>query len=103
MSAITSTDVVSGILFGMFDEDLDKLKDAIRTREKAKREFLEFVPGDRVKFNAKTRPAYLQGVEATVTGLRRTKVTVQIDEDHGRFLAGRPITTSTDLLDPVGM
>jgi hypothetical protein len=100
---ITSTDVISGIVFGMFDDDLDKIKTAIRTREGAKREFLEFVVGDKVVFNARTRPVYLQGATATVTSIRRTKVTVAPDEDHGRFRAGRPIITSTDLLDKAGI
>lgn len=98
-TTITSTDVVSGIVFGMFDDDLDRIAEALKARREAKRELLVFTAGDNVVFNTRTHPVYMQGIKAVVTGVKRTKVVVKISEDHGRFHAGAAITTSPDLLD----
>jgi hypothetical protein len=55
--------------------------------------------GDRVKFNTRTRPEYLQGSLATITEIRRTRVSVKLDKPVGRFWG--QINTHPTLIEKV--
>jgi hypothetical protein len=94
-------DVRNGILCGQYDNYLSLIKKEIKDREIRTREFIEWVEGDRVKINEKCRPKYLYGVEATITGVRRTRVSIRLSKSVGRFSSERDITIPTELLDKV--
>jgi hypothetical protein len=89
------------ILRGELDEHLPALRKEIDTRVLLTREFIEWVEGDRVRINERCRPKYLCGVEATITGVRRTRVTIRLDKTVGRFSSERDITIPVDLLDKI--
>jgi hypothetical protein len=58
-----------------------------------------FNTGDRVKFNMRTRPGYLRGSLATITEIRRTRVSVKLDKPVGRFWG--QINTHPSLIEKV--
>lgn len=89
------------ILSGFYDSNLLDIEEDIRKRREATREFIEWVAGDRVKINARCRPKYLVGADATITGVRRSRVTIRLDKSQGRFTSERDITIPTELLDKV--
>jgi len=41
--------------------------------------------GDKVRFNDRARPKYIQGGTATVTSKRRTRVAIKLDQSYPRF------------------
>lgn len=59
----------------------------------------DFAVGDRVRFNSRCGTKYLVGTTGTVTGLRRTKITVTPDAPIGRF--SRKRTDGTVYAPPV--
>lgn len=92
-------DVRNGILCGAYDEHLALLMREINERKKRTREFIEWIPGDRVQINDTCRPQYLVGEFGTIKDVKRTKVVIHLDKDKGRFRAGQNITVPMALLD----
>jgi len=104
----TQTHGIAGqILHGEFDDSLDAIYEAVSERRKATRSvriaqaFSGFNVGDTVRFNNKTRPKYLAGVEGTITRKRQSKVEVTINTDVGKFRTGSPIVVPVELIDAV--
>ena len=89
-ATLTAPDIALAILDGKFDGDLDALSNAIRERRKVadnlKGLFLR--AGDRVQFNDKVRPKYLQGVKATVVRVNKTRAVIKLDDPTGRYGTG---------------
>lgn len=83
------------IAAGELDPHLTAIADAIHARQ----ELLETVNsakalamlnvGDRVRFNHRTRPQYLRGVEGVVIELDQRTATVCIHQPIGRFGSGQ--------------
>ncbi len=96
-----SDELLDRVLGGEADDYLDELKDAVSDRKKivAQRLVSGIKVGDRIRFNASTRPVYLQGVEATVTKKLQKNVQVELDEAAGRYEAGSPITVPAVLVE----
>lgn len=97
-------DILDAIVDGEFDDDLDGVIEAVQIRRNTlnERKRLEFKVGDTVRFNASASPKYLNGVLATVTEKGRgKKVTVELDEHAGRFMAGSPIGAPVAILEVV--
>ncbi|HUW01783.1 MAG TPA: hypothetical protein VMW08_05490 [Acidimicrobiales bacterium] len=104
----TQTHGIAGqIIHGEFDDSLDAILDAVTQRRKATRNvrvaqaFAGFAVGDTVRFNDKTRPKYLVGVEGTITKKRQSKVEVTLTAGVGKFFAGSPIVVPVELIDAV--
>lgn len=72
--------VVGAIYAGLYDDTLDTLSEAIKNRvtNLEQRQIATLKKGDTVRFNSKTRPKYLVGVEAVVIKVNKTTVTVDI-------------------------
>jgi len=110
--------IVARITMGEFDAQLDVMTAAICLRKtmlgKPTQSFMppivqrverksiyDFKVGDRVRFNQRANPKYLIGTEATVTGRKRTKVTIKLDAAAGRFGGESNITCPTSIIDKV--
>lgn len=92
------------IMGGMHDDELDAIAEAVAFRRKALQphhSVYEFNVGDKVRFRDNARPKYIQGVEATITGYHRTKVTLTFDRTQGRFRAGATVTAPVSILEKV--
>ena len=62
--------------------------------------------GDRVRFNDKVHPRYMEGVEAAVVKVNRKRVVINIDTkggtvDIGRFGNGQGIRCPPNLIDKI--
>jgi hypothetical protein len=103
----SKTTVITKILNGELDADLDAMKEAISARRKSLRaqksteNFLTFKTGSRVRFTDAVHPQYLRGVECTISDKRRTKVTVNLDAAVGRFRAGSDIIVPPEMLEVI--
>lgn len=77
----TLDNVIAGIADGHYDSQLDSLQEAIRVRREHKQRvtMIGMRPGSRVRFNSKTKPRYLVGVEGTVTKKNQKTVVVDLD------------------------
>ncbi len=95
--------LVDQIRGGELDDDLGDITEAIAFRKNTlKREtFFDLNVGDKVVFNSTARPGYLKGTQATITGKKRTKVTVELDETVGKFQSGLAITSPVTIFDLV--
>jgi len=115
--------IVARITMGEFDAQLDVMTAAIGLRKAmlgkpvgaganifvpqpkpvpvTKKSIYDFKVGDRVRFNQRANPKYLIGTEATVTGRKRTKVTIKLDAAAGRFGGESNITCPTSIIDKV--
>lgn len=74
---------------GILDGDLHELRAAIEKRLaeiRTDKSIDDYGIGDKVQFNSSCGTRYLIGHTATVTGKRRTKVTVRLDKPTGRFV-----------------
>jgi FKBP-type peptidyl-prolyl cis-trans isomerase 2 len=92
--------VVVPTMNGEYDEYLDNMIEIVRQRRAAKSpQIWEFQVGSRVRFNAGTKPKYLQGVEGTVRKVNRSRIVVDLDERHERFF--KNITVPLSLVDKV--
>lgn len=88
-------ELLTAIRNGNYDQNLDGIRHAIIDRQKAKApRAYEFRPGQRVFFNSKVRPQYLQGVGATVVKINHTKIVVDLDQPAGRFYKGVTVPTT---------
>ena len=105
--SLTSEDrgrmILDQIKRGDYDDILDVLFVSIRERETllGHKAFHTLNIGDKVVFNDQARPKYLQGALATITGKKKTRVTVEFDESVGKFRAGSPITSPISIFDLV--
>jgi hypothetical protein len=77
-------EIVRGVIS---DADVALIENALRGRRQVKSITAAALlsRGDRVRFVGSISPKYLAGVEATVDGVLRTKVTVSLDKPMGRF------------------
>ena len=95
------SEILDGILLGVYDDNFTAIKHRIQERTMRTREFIEWLAGARVMLNDSCRPKYLIGAMATVSVVNRTKVSVRLDTDAGRFSADRLITVPMSLLDKI--
>lgn len=88
----TFQNLALGIINGDFDEDLDRIRDAIRTREKAllSTKAFSFRVKDRVRFNDHARPKYLVGIEGVVEKVNQSSLVVRIGKEGGRYANSAP-------------
>lgn len=98
MDDLTFGVINTAILTGKLDSELDLITRSIKTRK----EMLDTVlknslkVGDKVKFNDTTKPTYMRGMVATVTEIRRERVSVKLEKPTGRFQS--EIVTPVSLL-----
>jgi hypothetical protein len=99
---VTTNEIIHSILDGDNDGEFDEIIQAIKVRRKSMDagKVLGLRVGDRVRFNSRTRPQYLVGVEGEVVKKNQTSVTVKPDEALGRF-SGDPIRCPVGLVDKV--
>lgn len=99
---MTTNEIIHSILDGDNDGEFDEIIQAIKVRRKSMDagKVLGLRVGDRVRFNSRTRPQYLVGVEGEVVKKNQTSVTVKPDEALGRF-SGDPIRCPVGLVDKV--
>lgn len=103
MRTWTDNDVqalLDSIVGGELDQQQDRIAAAFKQRKKLleARVMSAIKPGDRVKFNDKVRPRYMAGQLATVTKVNETTVTVNLDQNAGRFGEGRGLKCPIGLL-----
>ena len=104
MSSMDSLAILVGqINRGEFDADLQYVARAVRERGDtlARSMLYTLRPGDMIRFNDKTRPAYLRGITARVKHVNRESVAVELEESQGRFRAGHSIRVPAALLEKV--
>lgn len=99
---MTTNEIIHSILDGDNDGEFDEIIQAIKVRRKSMDagKVLGLRVGDRVRFNSRTRPQYLVGVEGEVVKKNQTSVTVKPDEALGRF-SGDPIRCPVGLVDKI--
>ncbi len=95
--------ITDAIQRGDFDHELPSFIAAVEARQRVlgHKAFHTLNIGDKVVFNDKANPKYLQGVEAIITGKKKTRVTVEFAESVGRFHAGVEITSPISIFDLV--
>ena len=83
-------DIINDISKGNFDPYLDRLIEAASLRRKrlVQASIVQFNAGDRIQFNSKVRPTYLQGALGTIKKIRQKKVVIDLDRPYGRFFKG---------------
>lgn len=92
-------DFVVPVLTGQMDEFLDGMIQTIQLRKKDKApKVWEFQVGDRVRL-INCNPKYLNGHEATVKKINRTKVVIDLDNRVNRFYTN--ITTPLSMIEKV--
>ena len=87
MSSISIDDIITAILTGRLDEDLDDIERRIQHRKKdlSREQLLELSPGDIVEFHGQARPKYLHGLRAEVIEPKQSRVHVRIiPEDRAK-------------------
>lgn len=79
---MNSTDIITAILSGDADDNLDGIISAARDRRgiKARAVFHTVKPGDKVRLQ-NLRPKYMEGCTAIVVSHNRTRVVVTLDEE----------------------
>jgi hypothetical protein len=108
----TLLDFQARLFAGDLDLHLDALEQAVRQRRAAVKIAQaaaygahatpgRLCLGATVRFNDRTRPAYLRGVEARVVKVNPKAVKVVLDRDQGRFKAGYEIRVPKELVDVV--
>jgi hypothetical protein len=83
---MNSTEIISAIISGTADENLDGVVEAARDRAKALGAALKYTlrPGDKVKCTSRTiKPVRLRDASGTVKLVNRTTVTVDFTEELG--------------------
>ena len=99
--------VRSAIESGELDKDLGTLSTLVTTRLdsiRATKSTTDFGIGDKVRFNSHCGTRYLVGETARVTGLKRTKIVVQLEKPQGRFARYTPTgTESANITVPISI
>ncbi len=86
-------------LAGEYDEYLDTMIHIAQERKKAMApKIWEFQIGDAIRM-VNTNPKYLNGATGKVRKVNRTKVVIDLDEQHGRFF--RNISTPLSMIEKV--
>jgi hypothetical protein len=96
--------LLDAIIGGQHDDSLDAIEATVRERRKVlnARKRFDLAVGDLVRFNSQVSPKYLNGVTAKVTALGSgQKVTVELEQNRGRFRAGSPIGCPLAIIDKV--
>ena len=93
---------------GDLDKSLDVIKTLVEARIAETRQSLEigdFFVGDKIKINNNCGTKYLVGETGTVTGTRRTKITISLDNPKGRFLRTKANgeTYSAEVIIPISI
>lgn len=73
---------------GMYDDDLEALKQAIKDRQTSTREsrsVADYKMGQRVVFNDYCGTKYMRGQTGVVVDRARTKLLIKLDRPVGRF------------------
>lgn len=84
----TTATLIAEIADGTFDEDLDKISEALSRRQstvRSARTVKDFPIGSSIRFNDFCGTKYLRGSTAQVVGIERTKLLVTLDKPVGRF------------------
>lgn len=93
---------VIDILDGKYDENLDGIAEALRTRRATlvQRNVVGIKPGDTVKFSDSIRPKYLAGMAATVVKRNAKSIVVDVPADpaYGRFSGARGVRCPNSLI-----
>lgn len=107
---VTIETVQAAITSGELDKDLGALSTLVQSRLaeiRATKSATDFGIGDKVRFNNNCGTRYLVGETARVTGMKRTKIVVQLDKPVGRFARYTPtgvesanITVPISIVDP---
>lgn len=84
---------------GKYDPWLDELNEAFVARIKKRDEFRDYPPGTRIKLR-NVRPDYLVGAEGVIIRRKVKNYVVHLDNDHGRFRAGRDLNVRPTMLSP---
>lgn len=102
MSTLTTNDVVAAIFTGTFDTDLDTLIAAVKSRKEAlaRQTFLTIKVGTRGRL-INLRPQYLVGAPVTVTGRKKSRLSVEIDADYPTGRYGKQISVSPDMIEVI--
>lgn len=91
--------VVVPTMNGEYDEYLDNMIEIVKQRRAAKSpQIWEFQVGDAIRM-VNTNPKYLNGATGKVRKVNRTKVVIDLDEQHGRFF--RNISTPLSMIEKV--
>lgn len=93
---------------GELDKSLDTIKELIDKRIAEIRQAVEigdFFVGDSIRINERCGTKYLVGERGKVTGIRRTKITITLDEPKGRFARTKPSgeTYSAEVIVPISI
>jgi hypothetical protein len=100
---VNITQVVGAIINGALDDDIDTIREAIKSRRDMKAQILKATlkVGDKVTF-VSSNPRYLQGLTATVVAKKQKRVSIQFDDKlaAGRFGHG-PVNASPNMLEPI--
>ena len=104
---ITLEAVRAAIESGEMDNDLGALSTLVENRLAAVRsskKATDFGIGDKVRFNNNCGTRYLVGATARVTGMKRTKIVVQLEKPQGRFARYTPTgTESANITVPISI
>ncbi len=93
--------MIKEILSGNYDEELNKLTEAIKLRKQqlAQIAFLDFKVGDTVKFNSATRPTYLVGCKAIIRDKKTKNIVVDLISPPPGSRFSKGIRTSITLVE----
>jgi len=104
---LTIEAVQAAITSGELDADLGKLSTTLEKRlseVRLTKTATDFGIGDRVRFNNSCGTRYLVGEYARVTGMKRTKIVVQLEKPMGRFARYTPTgTESANITVPISI
>lgn len=85
---LKTEDVITAIMNGNVDDDLESIQEAIRARNKVRGDIVRMTitPGTRVRLK-NLSPKYLNGLEGTVSTRKRRgkRIPVDLDESIPRF------------------
>jgi hypothetical protein len=95
--------VVSAVIDGHLDSELESLQNAIDARNKINtvKKAAMFKVGDKVRF-VNGRPKYLCGLTATITGKKIKKFVIKFDEGQlPSYKYGGAVTCPAELLEKI--
>ncbi len=101
-----SDQLLDDIIGGVHDDGLDAINEAVKERRAVlnRRMAANLSVGTSVRFTREASPKYLQGALATVMVAAKSggkSVTISLDEDVGRFNAGRSIRCPVSIIEEV--
>jgi hypothetical protein len=100
-----ASEIITAIVRGDGDDNLDGIEAAIRDRKKVKGKaaFFTLKPGDKVRVCEHVRPKYLVGCEATVVRRNQTRLVIRFIDppngEHGKFSG--EVTVQPDMIEAV--